>query len=302
MKRIKKHIKKYANSKSDMILVLFSYIFLIILAFLTLYPFWDLLIMSISPRSEALKTGWRFFTKNPNITAYRQILDSAEVLQSFYNSVVRVILGTLISVFLIALIAYPLSKRDFPLNRLFTTMIIFTMLFSGGLIPTYLWIKRLGLTNSIFALILPSAVNAYNVIIMRNFLRSIPESMEESARIDGATDFIIWSRIILPLSMPVISTVSLWVAVGHWNAYFDALIYITDRSKYVLQIVLRRVLLEDQIDMYMQGPEMYNPNIKPTAETAKAALIMISTLPIIIVYPFLQKYFVKGIMLGSVKG
>jgi len=291
------------DSASDRILVLINYIILVFVVIITLYPFWDLVVLSISPRSEAFRSGIRLITLNPSFKAYRQVFETPEIWRSFYNSIVRVIIGTSISVFFTALTAYPLSKKDLPFNKVITGIIIFTMMFSGGLIPGYLLIKSLGIMNTLWALVLPGAVGAYNLIIMRNFLRSLPESLEESAKLDGARDFIIWWYIVLPLSKPALATIALWIAVGHWNAYFDALIYITDRSKYVLPIILRRILLENQIEMFLPGQaDTSGAIVKPTEETVKATIIVISTVPIVMVYPFLQKYFTKGIVLGAVKG
>lgn len=291
------------DSISDRILVFINYIILVFIIIVTLYPFWDLVVLSFSPRSEAFRSGIRLFTLNPSSEAYRQVFETPEIWRSFYNSIIRVITGTTISVFLTALTAYPLSKKDLPFNKAITGVIIFTMMFSGGLIPGYLLIKSLGIINTLWALVLPGAVGAYNLIIMRNFLRSLPESLEESAKLDGARDFIIWWCIVLPLSKPALATIALWIAVGHWNAYFDALIYITDRSKYVLPIILRRILLENQIEMFLPGQaDTSGVIVKPTEETVKATIIVISTVPIVMVYPFLQKYFTKGIVLGAVKG
>ena len=291
------------DTRRDKILLAVDYTLLFFLTVFMLYPFWEQLVLSVSPRAEALRSGLHLFTLNPTLVAYRKVLSSPEILQGFFNSVIRVISGTSISIFFTALTAYPLSKKYFPLNKLFTVLILFTMMFNGGLIPNYLLIKSLGLLNTRWVLILPSAVTAWNLIIMRNFLKSIPDSLEESARIDGASDFMIWWRIVLPLSKPVLATIALWMAVHHWNAYFDALIYITDRSKIVIQVILRRILLEDQMD-FVSGGMMVEVigEKRPTGEVIKAAIIMVSTLPIIMVYPFLQKHFVKGIMLGAVKG
>lgn len=291
------------NSAGDQVLVITNYILVTFLVVLTLYPFWDLLILSVSSRAEALKGGFRLITLHPDFSAYSQVFYSPEVWRSFLNSVIRVIGGTLLSVTMTALTAYPLSKKDLPFNKLITGLVLFTIMFSGGLIPGYLLMKTLGLIDKMWVLILPGAVGAYNLIIMRNFLRSLPDSLEESAKIDGASDFTIWRKIVLPLSTPALATISLWVAVGHWNAYFDALIYITDRSKYVLPVILRRILLENQLEMFLPGQVDTSGAVsKPTGETVKAAIIMISTLPIVAFYPFLQKYFTRGIMLGAVKG
>lgn len=291
---------KNRDSAGDRLFLAACYIILTFMAVIMLYPFWDLFILSISPKSEALKVGWRLYTRSPELTAYLQVLQSPDIWRSAFNSVIRVVAGTAVGIILTAMTAYPLSKKTFVLNRTFTFIILFTMLFSGGLIPSYMLMKGLNLIDNFLVLILPSAVTAYNLIIVRNFLRSLPVSLEESAKIDGASDFVVWWRVYMPLSLPVLATVALWMAVGHWNAYFDALIYINDRTKYVLQIILRRVLIEQQEDMFITGT-MMDMGAKPTSETQKAALIMISTLPIILLYPFLQKYFVRGIVLGAVK-
>ena len=295
--------KLRSSSMSDRFLTVFCYVFLTLIIVITLYPFWEQLVISISPREEALAAGPHLFTLAPDFSAYKKILNSTEVWRSFGNSTQRVILAVIISVPLTSLTAYPLSKSYFPLGKLFTALILFTMLFSGGLIPTYLLMKNLHLIDKIWVLILPNAVTAYNLIIVRNFMKSLPQSLEESARLDGANDFVIWRKIVLPLSLPVMATIALWVAVGNWNAYFDALIYINDRDKFVLPVILRRILIENQLDMFIgENPDSVGMVMPTTEESKKAALVMISILPIAMFYPFLQKYFSKGIMLGAVKG
>jgi putative aldouronate transport system permease protein len=287
----------------DKILVGLIHVAMVSLLIVMIYPFWDQFIMSISMRTAALRGGFRLWTWPINLEGYRVVFKSKEILTGAMNTLYRVILGTIWTVFFTALTSYPLSRDDFPLKGLFTGVVLFTMLFSGGLIPSYLLRRDLGLIDKRLVFILPG-VGAYNIIIMRNFFRSIPAEIQESAKLDGASDLQVWARIIMPLSKPVLATIALWTAVGHWNAYFDSLIYITDRSKYVLQVILRRVLLEDElISMGMQpGPEYGVLMTKPTQETVKAALLMATTLPIVFVYPFLQRYFIKGIMLGAVKG
>lgn len=300
-KKIRSRIK--TDTSADKALLCVCYLLLVVIIITTLYPFWDLAVLSISPRDEALKSGFRFFTLHPDFSAYEQLFRSSEVWNGFRNSFIRVLSSTILSVCLTALTAYPLSKKYFPLRRTFTALILFTMIFNGGLIPSYLLIKNLGLIDSLWALILPGSVGAYNLIIMRNFLQALPESLEESAKLDGAGDFMIWLKIVLPLSKPVLATIALWVAVANWNAYLDALIYINDRSKYVLTIILRRILLEDQLNMFIGGNLDSTGMVMPTtAESKKAALTIISILPIAAIYPFLQKYFSKGVMLGAVKG
>lgn len=286
---------------ADRALIIFCYTCVFLVVAVTFVPFWELAATSLCTRADAARSGIRLFTANPTLDAYRQVLSSKNIWNSAWNSVVRVVLGTVISVGLTALTAYPLSKADFIGVKFFTVAILFTMVFSGGLIPSYFLItKTLHMTDSIWSMILPGAVGAYNLIIMRNFLRSIPQSLEDAARIDGAGELYVWWRIVMPLSKPVLATVALWKAVDHWNAYFDCLLYIRDQSKFVLQILLRRVLVEQQMAMLQEG-FMVDMTSKPTEATVRAALILISTLPIVLVYPFLQKYFMQGIMLGGVK-
>ncbi len=293
---------KRFDTLSDRILVLVILVVCVGLLVLTIYPFWDLLVLSISPREEALSMGLRLYTLRPTFGAYLRVFTSPNIGTAFMNSLIRTVSGTVLSVFLVALTAYPLSKKGFPLRGAGTVILLFTMMFSGGLIPSYLLMKALHLLDTRWVLILPGAVSAYNVIIMRNFLYSIPDSLEESARIDGATDFTVFLRIVLPLSTPALATIALWVAVGHWNAFFDALVYTTKPKLIVLQVILRRLLLESQLDTLMPPTMDLGQIIKPTEETLKAAIIMVATLPIVMVYPFVQKYFTKGIMLGAVKG
>ena len=286
---------------ADRALIIFCYTCVFLVVAVTFVPFWELAATSLCTRADAARSGIRLFTANPTLDAYRQVLSSKNIWNSAWNSVVRVVLGTVISVGLTALTAYPLSKADFIGVKFFTVAILFTMVFSGGLIPSYFLItKTLHMTDSIWSMILPGAVGPYNLIIMRNFLRSIPQSLEDAARIDGAGELYVWWRIVMPLSKPVLATVALLKAVDHWNADFDCLLYIRDQSKFVLQILLRRVLVEQQMAMLQEG-FMMDMTSKPTEATVRAALILISTLPIVLVYPFLQKYFMQGIMLGGVK-
>jgi putative aldouronate transport system permease protein len=290
------------DSVGDRILVTFCYFFIVLLCIVMIYPFWDQFVMSVSTRQAALVGGFRLWTWPLNASGYRFVLTSQELGLAALNTLFRVTAGTLWAVVITAITAYPLSRKDMPFKGIITGFFIFTMFFSGGLIPTYMWIKQLNLINNRLVLILPG-IAAYYLVIMRNFFMGMPPELEEAAEIDGADDLTIFWQIVLPLSMPIIATIALWTAVGHWNAYFDALIYMTDRSKYVLQILLRRVLIDtDLINMGMQPGQEMDIKIRPTEETVKAALLMVTTLPILAVYPFAQKYFIKGILQGSVKG
>ena len=228
-------------------------------------------------------------------------LSMSNIWNGYLWTIIRTVLGTLIALVLSFHYDYVLSKKYFPNRKFWTGILVFTMFFSGGMVPEYLLIRDLGLMNSVFSLILPGAISAYNITIMRNFLMSLPDSLEESARIDGANDIIILYKIIVPLSLPILATVALWTAVGHWNAWFDAMLYIRSADKQVLAITLRRIVLvgTNASTTSLSGEQM---TTNMTSETVKAATIMVATIPILCVYPFVQKYFVKGVMVGSVKG
>jgi putative aldouronate transport system permease protein len=290
------------DTVGDRILVLFCYLSVLLLCIVMLYPFWDQFVMSVSTRQAALVGGFRLWTWPLSSVGYTFVLSSKELGLAALNTLFRVSVGTLWAVVITALTAYPLSRKDLPFKTVLTGIFVFTMFFNGGLIPTYIWIKQLGLINNRLVLILPG-IAAYYLVIMRNFFMGMPQELTEAAQIDGADDLTLWWKIVMPLSLPIIATIALWTAVNHWNAYFDALIYMTDRSKYVLQILLRRVLIDtDLINMGMQPGQGMDINIRPTEETVKAALLIVTTVPILAVYPFAQKYFIRGILQGSIKG
>jgi len=280
----------------------FIYGSVILLCITTIYPFWQSLIISISPRSEAMGTGLHIWTKSIDLAAWRRIFVSEIVWTASKNTIIRTIGGTVLGILLSILAAYPLSKKRFPHKKLFSALIVFTMLFNGGIIPTYILVKNLNLMNTIWALIIPAAVSPFNVIIIKNFFEAIPAEFEESAKIDGANDMLILWSIIIPLSLPVLATVSLWVIVGNWNSWFDATMYITDRNKTVLQLYLREIVITKTAlnDATFMANEANV--VKPADDSVQAAATMFVTLPILIVYPFLQKYFAKGVMVGAVKG
>ena len=276
-----------------------TFMFLIIVV--TLYPFWFTIVRSFS--QVVVGNGITLWPNKFSVSAYSLLFDYDLVWIGYRNTILRCILGTFLSVFFTALTAYPLSKPEMPFQGFLTNFVLITMLFSGGLIPSYILVKDLNMLNSIWSLVLPGMMGAYNIFIVRNFFRSIPASLEESARIDGANWFYIWIRIIVPLAKPVIATITLWSLVGHWNAWFDALIYIQDNTKTVVQVVLRNVTIENSAtDMNAIMSKMANKNQRPSGKTLEAAMTVVTIVPMLIVYPFLQKYFVKGIMIGSIKG
>ncbi len=273
---------------------------LLLLAFSTLYPFLYTLTLSLSTPAAAKLPGLHLFPTEVTLSSYLKVINRAGLADAFINTLVRTGLGVAIVLAATSTTAYPLSRKSFPHRSFLMKLFVFSMLFSGGLIPTYLLVSDLGLLNSMWALLLPGAVTAFNMIIMRNFFQSIPEEIIDSARIDGAGEMKIFSSIVLPLSVPVMAVVALWAGVSHWNAWFDAMIYIRDMDKQVLQLFVRRTVIDESDVLATQAELLQATNYSP--ETLKAATVMIATLPILFVYPFVQRYFVKGIMLGSVKG
>jgi putative aldouronate transport system permease protein len=273
---------------------------MLLIALTTVYPFLFLLSLSISS-PELSFTTIRLIPPKLSLLNYRKVFANQFIALGFRNTIIRTVVGTVVNVVLSVLAAYPLSKKYFPLRKFWTALIVFTMFFEGGLIPSYLLVKSLGLFDSLWALILPSAIGTFTMIIVRNFLMTLPESLEESARIDGANEFTVLFRIVLPMSKPIIATASLWYAVGHWNAWFDSLIYMNDFRKQVLQVILRRIVLEGTQQAMDVMTTLYD-RVPENPEAIKAATIMVATIPIILVYPFIQKYFVKGMIIGALKG
>ncbi|GBG10988.1 ABC transporter permease [Paenibacillus sp. MY03] len=279
----------------------FAVMFIAGLSVLFVYPFIHVLSISLSTPSEAIRPGLHLFPQEFSLEAYRKAVSSTQIWYGFRNTIFRTVVGTVLSVVVMVMAAYPLSKKYLPDRRFYTLFIVMTMFFSGGLIPSYMLIKSLGLYDSMLVYIIPSLFVTFSLLILRNFFIGIPQELEDSARMDGANDIRILFSVVLPLSAPIIATITLWSAVRYWNEWFQALIYIQDQTKIVLQIYLRRLVVENQ-DMELRMLMSQQPGQETvTPETVKAAVLMIITGPIIIVYPFLQKYFVKGVMIGSLK-
>lgn len=287
------------RNKSEVIFDRINIIFMFILSIFMLYGFWNQINVSISNPQLALSGGMFLIPKGFSLEAYKSVFRSAYIWTGYANTLIVTIVGTFFGVFVTALFAYPLSRKSLPGRKFFNILVVGTMLFNGGMIPTYLIVKSTGLLNTRLALIIPALIGGFNVIIMRNFFSNVPEALEESARIDGANDFYIFFRIILPLSKPVMATVALWISVAHWNNFFSAMIYLRDRNLFPLQMILKEIINAANIDEML---EISEDDLYVVPETIKAASIMVATVPILFVYPFIQKYFVKGIMLGSVKG
>ncbi|BBH22389.1 protein LplC [Paenibacillus baekrokdamisoli] len=274
----------------------------LLLSIVTLYPFWYVLMYSLSDPKLAMGGGLFIWMKGFSLTSYELLLHSKGIFHAYGNSIFRLVVGTAINIVFTAMLAYPLSIRRFVGRNFITLLIFFTMLFSGGMIPSYLVVKELGLIDSIWSLIIPGAISAWNLIIMKNYFQSLPVELEESANIDGATPMRILFSIVLPVSGPVIAAIALFYGVAHWNSYFDAILYINSDAKQVLQVFLRTMLQSSSLQQ-VQGTDNFAASIGlVTEESVKMATVVASVIPMLIVYPFLQKYYVKGVMVGSIKG
>lgn len=292
-------IKQDRFSFGDVII----YAIIILLSLTIFVPFWHLLNISFSPSHVATRGGFIMWPREFTLDNYRKVFASPYIWSGYKNTLIRTIAGTAIQLVFTAAGAYALSKKWFPHRTFWTVMIVFTMFFSGGLIPTYLVIKDLKLINTYAVMILPGLVSAFNLVIMRNYFSAMPEEIEESAMIDGAGRMRVFFSIVLPLAKPILATVALWLAVGHWNAWFDVLIYIMDDKMFTLQIILRRLIVMGTQQMFeMTTSSAIIEESVASPEGMKAAAIYVATLPILCVYPFIQKYFVQGIMIGSLKG
>lgn len=295
---------KYKKTAGNLIFDIVNTALMILIIIVTLYPFWNQFILSFAEREYLYAVDAQWYPKSIDLSSYRVMLEYKDIWMGYLNTIIRTILGTVLSVLVTAMVSYPLTKRDLPFKKQITFMILFTMLFSGGLIPTYLLVtQQLKLTNTIWALILPMLVTPYNVFIMRNFFMSVPESMEEAARIDGAGYFRVFWQIIMPLSKPVIATIGLWIAVGHWQAWYDNLLYLQNPDRWGLQMILREFLVSNQqTNIYQAVKTTFGSAGAVDERQLKSAIIVISILPMIIIYPFLQKFMHKGIIIGAVKG
>lgn len=287
------------RSVGEIIFDAFNIVLLIMLAFLFLYPMWYVLVASLSSGQAIARGQVTFWPVNFNLEAYSKILANGEIWTAYLNTIFYVTVGTAINLVLTTLGAYPLSRQDLYGRGLFMGIIVFTMFFSGGLIPIYLNIRDLELYNTRWALLLPPGISAFNLIVMRTFFQTIPDSLIESAKIDGANEFKILARIVLPLSKPVIAVMILFYAVAHWNSWFNALIFLRDRTLFPLQLLLREILVQASAAEMATG--VTTREITTISDAIKYATIIVSTVPVLVIYPFLQKYFVQGVMIGAIK-
>jgi len=270
-----------------------------VLSFIFVYPFWQTLMLSFTDAVTANQGGFHFWPTNFNLDAYKKVFAGDSIFVGYKNTLIRTALGTLLTLVVTFCAAYGMADKNLPGWSIFNFLIVFTMFFGGGVVPTYLNLKALGLINTIWVLILPGAAGAWNFIIMRNFVSAISKEIQEAALIDGASTFKTMVLVVLPLSKPVMAVIGLWSAVGHWNAWFDALTYANTTKLVVLQTVIRRLI--DQGDDAIASGELLTM-AEATPQTIRAATVMVATLPILLGYPFIQKYLVKGTMVGAVKG
>lgn len=295
-----KKSKRIQAGAGDEIIQVIIYIVVGLIGLITLLPFLYVIAGSFATEKELTERAFFIIPRTLSLNAYKYIIQTGEIFNGLKNSLFLTIVGTSVNMLLTTTFAYPLSKKEFKGRNVILNLVIVTMLFSGGMIPTFLVVKQLGLYNSFAALILLGAISPFNMIIVKNFFQELPKELEEAAIIDGCSDLGVFVKIVLPLSKPVIASIALFYAVGHWNDYFNAMIYLSDSAKETAQIVLRRIVLLAQ---GIQSETMdFDKLGVPPDKAVKMAATVVATMPILVVYPFVQKYFTKGVMVGAVKG
>ena len=290
----------YYTSPTDKIADFLIYTFLIMLGLVFLVPFWMTAVTSVVSEQERISRGLFFlYPQKIDLSAYKVILGkNSQILSGYWITISRTVVGTFLNLLVTSMLSYGLAKRDLPHRKIITLAIFFTSVFNPGLIPNYLIVRYTGIYNTFWVFILPGLVGVWNMLILRNFFMQIPLELEEAAIIDGASPPIILFRIIIPLSLPAIATIGMFYAVSHWNAWFDGMIYITRSYLMPAQVVLRNIIAASN----MENLDATIVEVPPPLESVKTAAIMVTTIPILVVYPFIQKYFVKGALVGSVKG
>ena len=291
------------RSRDDKLFYSISYAFVILLTLIVLYPLIFIVSASFSSANAVSSGRVVLFPVEPSIMGYQRVFENERVWTGYANTILYTGLGTLINVFMTLICAYPLARKKLPHKGFFTFLFTFTMLFSGGMIPSYLVMRDLKILNTVWVMVLPGAIGISQMIVTRTFLRStIPDELLEATQIDGCNDFRFFTMFVLPLSKAVIAVIAMQYAIGHWNSYFNAMIYLSDSSKYPLQIFLREILIMNDIDTSDIVDEELAIAMQGMADLLKYALIVVATAPILCIYPFVQKYFVKGMMVGAVKG
>lgn len=289
---------RQTRSRGDIVFHIFNTLLMILILICTLYPFWYVIVSSLSSISHVTNSVVLLWPDGLHWDSYQQVFRNNLVPVAYGNTLFVTLIGTAVSMLLTSLSAFVLSRKELPGNKVMTLFVVFTMLFNAGLVPFYLQVKNLHLLNSRWSLIWPFALSTYNTVILRNFFKSVPNALYEAASIDGSGYIGYFFRILLPLSMPSIATITLFYAVSYWNAYFYSILFITDRALYPIQAILRQILMSSEFNTLLYDDAAQSM----PSEMLKCAMIVITALPIICVYPFLQRYFVKGIMVGSLKG
>ncbi len=293
-----KQNESVASRMFDIINVL---IMLLVIA-VSLYPLIYLFAKSLSSVEFVSANQVYLYPKGFNVNSYKEVLKNGLFWNAYKNTIIYTALGTTLNLVFTTSMAYALTRKNLIFRKTITMMVIITMFFSGGLVPNFLLIKWLGLYDTLWAMVLPGLISTYNMIIVRTYIMTIPEEIIESVRIDGGNDLHIFSHIIVPLSKPVLATVGLFYAIGHWNSYFNAMIYLKDKFKYPVQLILKEMIVDQDMQSVASGAYELTNQQQPTSEMLVAASIVVTLIPVLIVYPFVQRYFVKGIMIGSVKG
>lgn len=290
------------TTRGDKFFLIINAALMVLLCAIILYPVLFVIGRSFMLDAERAVSGLRFIPYHPSLDAYKYIfMRGSYVIRAYGNTIARTILGTALDLVFTIVFAYVLAQRRYPLHKPLTMMVVFTMWFSGGLVPNYMLIRLLHLNNSFWVYILPTLISAWNMLILRNFFMEIPAGLIESATIDGANDLQILTRVVIPTSGAAIATIGLFYAVTHWNSWFDGVMYVTDRKLWTMQVFLREIIRSAQV-VDLVEPEAASRAAIPQAEMVQMATIVITALPIVCVYPFVQKYFVKGVMVGSIKG
>ncbi|MFC0270955.1 carbohydrate ABC transporter permease [Metabacillus herbersteinensis] len=289
------------NSKNDKLLLLINKVLLSVIVIIVVSPLLYVFLASFLEPNSLLKKGLLLSPSDWTFEGYKRIFSDGTIVRGFINSILYSAGFTIVTVIVCILAGYTLSTEGLVGKKTIMVFFIITMFFNGGLIPTYLVVKDLGMLNTIWAIIIPNAINVWFIILARTYFKSIPKELKEAARIDGASEFQIFLKIVFPLSKPIIFVIALYAFIGQWNAYFDAMIYLEDRELYPLQLVLRSILIQNEVQPGMIGDQLARAELQRISEMIKYSSIVIASLPLIIMYPFFQKYFEKGVMVGSLK-
>lgn len=301
----REHSGAMLESRSDRVFNFFNVILMIIILAIIIYPLWFIIIASISDSAQVTNGNVLLWPKGFHMDAYRKVFADSRIMTGYRNTLFYTLFGTFLNVLATLMLAYPLSRRDLAGRNVIMGILSVTMFFGGGLIPTYLVYKQLGILNTVWVMVLPGLVSVYNCILMRTFIQGLPFELQEAAMIDGCGNVHMLFRVLMPLLKPILAVMVIYYGVGHWNSYFDALVYVSDNNLKPLTLILRDILVTNTTtasEMKSGGAGESEAELKKMAEAIKYAVIIVSTLPMLCLYPFAQKYFAKGVMLGAIKG